>query len=141
MPFALTFLGLMLIITGFQDTYKQAGSLVRSDFSGPNNFLFWLVAILIVGSLGYIKGLETFSKTFMALLLIGIVVTQYKNNNNIFNVVANLLSGSTGAVDAIGTPLQGGGSSSYSTSSSSSGNIQQYAQYAGYAETAAQLFA
>lgn len=112
MPFALTFTGLLLIITGFQDTYKQFGAQVSGDFTGNNNFLFWLASIIIIGSLGYVKALEGFSRAFMVLILFVMVISAYKQNPNIFaNVSTSISSGSSTAVNEIGAPLAGGGGS------------------------------
>lgn len=70
MPFALVFIGMLLFITGFQNTYKELGSQVAKDFSGPGNFIYWMVAIGVIGALGYAKSLEMFSRWSLALLLI-----------------------------------------------------------------------
>lgn len=125
MPFALTFAGLMLVITGFQDTYKQFGTLVRGDFtgSGGNNFIWWLIAVMMVGSLGYIKGLEIFSRAFLGLILFTLVIAIYKKNPGVFSSIGSgIASGSTQPTDAIGTPVTGSGGSSTSNSGGG-GNI------------------
>lgn len=122
MPFALVFTGLILIITGFQNTYKQFGAQVAGDFTGPNNFLYWIVAIGLVGSLGYAKGLETFSRAFMILVLFIMVIVSYKRNPGIFSDIGNAIaSGSATPDTTIGAPLAGGGGGSGSGGGGSDG--------------------
>lgn len=74
MPFALVIIGLIMIVSGSRDTYKQLGAELQSDFTGEGNFLYWLVAIGGVGMLGYVKELRGFSRAFMALILIAMVI-------------------------------------------------------------------
>lgn len=109
MPFALTFTGLLLIITGFQNTYKEFGAQVQDDFSGPNNFLYWLVSLLIIGMLGYVKSLEGLSRAFMGLIIVALILVTYQRNPQIFQQIgAGLAAGSTAPVNPIGAPLAGG---------------------------------
>lgn len=70
MPLLFIGTGLVLILTGLRGNAAQLYALIANDFTGPNNFIYWLFAMLILGSLGYIKGLEQFSKLFLILVLI-----------------------------------------------------------------------
>lgn len=74
MPFALIVIGLLLVITGINNTYSQFGSQLQSDIGGSKGFLVWIIALGAVGALGYIKNLRTFSHYFMALILISMVL-------------------------------------------------------------------
>lgn len=141
MPFALTFIGLLLIITGFQNTYKQFGAMVQGDFTGENNFLYWMAAIAVIGGLGYIKGLEGFSRAFMFLILIALVAATYKKNPQIFaNIKSGIDTGTTTKVDPIGASLTGGGGSGGSSSTGSGFNLSNIQQDVSIAATVASLF-
>lgn len=74
MPFALVIIGLLMIITGINDTYSQFGAQLGKDFSGSKSFLVWVLALGVVGALGYIKDLRQFSHYFMALILISMIL-------------------------------------------------------------------
>lgn len=74
MPFALVFIGMILVVTGFQNTYAQLGSQVGKDFSGPGNFFYWIIALGIVGVLGYNDTLKPFSRATMGLIIIAMFV-------------------------------------------------------------------
>lgn len=124
MPFALLTIGMLLIITGFQDTYKQFGTQLEKDFSGPNSFIYFLVAIGAVGAIGYVKELESFSRAMLALIIVALFLGAVNKGGFLNNLTGGLQSGSNSPVDPIGTPLQGGNggsSSSGSGGSSSSG--------------------
>jgi len=92
MPFALVTLGLLMIVTGARDTYKQFGEQVTSDFTGSGGFLYWVAAIGAVGALGYVPSLRTFSRVFMGLIIIALVLNK-KNSNLFANITAALQQG------------------------------------------------
>lgn len=79
MPFALLIVGLVLIVAGVRNTVEDNGTqkglitLVKGDFTGNNNFTYWLVSILIVGSIGYISDLRKLSRAFLTLIIIGLL--------------------------------------------------------------------
>ena len=99
MPFALITVGLILVITGARNTYADFGNTLRGDFTGPNNFTYWLVAFGIVGALGYIDALRTFSRMFLALILISMILA---NKGGVFNAITNALQ--SGPVNPTAAP-------------------------------------
>ena len=77
MPFALVLIGLIMIVTGARGTYAQFGTLVAGEFNPPSpqhSFLYFIAGLGGVGAIGYIPALRTFSRLFLALVLIGIVI-------------------------------------------------------------------
>jgi len=114
MPFALTIIGMLLIVTGFQNTYAALGAQVAGDFTGKNNFIYWFVAIAVVGAIGYAKPLQNFSRAFMALIIVSIFLSN-KGFFTKFN--AALSSGSAPADTTVGVPLSGSGGASSGGSS------------------------
>jgi hypothetical protein len=62
--------GLILILTGVKGNPGALWQLVQGDFEGQNNFVYWTIAILVLGSLGYIAQLRSLSRMFVALVLI-----------------------------------------------------------------------
>lgn len=75
MPFALVLIGLIMIVTGAKGTQKEFGRELVSDFTGPGNFTWWIVSIGALGALGYVDKLRTFSRTFMALVIISMILS------------------------------------------------------------------
>lgn len=76
MPFALILAGIVLIVSATRNTQKDLFELVKGDFSGPNNFIFWMISILLIGSLGYIPKLKPLSTGFVTLVIIVLVLTK-----------------------------------------------------------------
>lgn len=100
MAIAFTLVGIVLIVTSAQNTYAQLGALVQNDFTGPKNFFFWLAALAMVGVLGYIPQLKTFSAWFMSLVLLSLFLS---HKGFFANITSALQSSASGA----GTPGQG----------------------------------
>lgn len=108
MPFALVFIGMLLVISGFQNTYGQLGAQVQKDFTGPGNFIYWIIAIGVVGALGYVKDLEKLSRLVMGLLIVVMVLA---NRGFFAQLNPALQSGANAPVNPVGAPLvQSGGS-------------------------------
>jgi hypothetical protein len=77
MPFALIFIGMVLVVTGLRDTYKQMGTMVAGDFTGQRGgagFIMFFAAIAMVGALGAIRELRTFSHYFLALIIVSLLL-------------------------------------------------------------------
>jgi hypothetical protein len=77
MPFALLIIGAVLLISAARGTVQTGPNggpglftLLESDFTGQDNFIFWFVAILIIGAVGYIQKLRPFSVALLALVII-----------------------------------------------------------------------
>lgn len=73
MAFALLIIGAVLLIAAVRGTTDgPAGlyALLLNDFTGPANFVYWAVAILLIGALGYIPKLKTFSVALLALVVL-----------------------------------------------------------------------
>lgn len=78
MPFVLLIIGLYLLAAGVRATQDTAFALIKGDFTGTDNFIYWLGAILIIGAIGYITKLKPIST---ALLVLVIVVLFLKKGN------------------------------------------------------------
>lgn len=70
MPFALAIIGIALLVAGVRNKQDVLFALLKGDFTGENNFIFWAVSILIIGAIGYIPKLKPISTAFLALLIV-----------------------------------------------------------------------
>jgi hypothetical protein len=80
MAFALVAMGIVLLVAAIRNTQSTLFTLLKGDFTGSNNFLFWVVSIIIIGAVGYIPKLKPFSVAFLTLVIIALVLT--KGNPN-----------------------------------------------------------
>lgn len=75
MPFAFLMLGALFVIAGVRGKDGQLFTLIKADFSGKPNFLTWMVAVLLVGSLGYIEPIKPVSRALLVLIVIVLFLT------------------------------------------------------------------
>ena len=92
MPLLLIGTGLILLITGVKGDPALLWEQLGKDFTGPNNFLYWLVSIVVLGALGYIKGLENLSRLFIILLL---AVIFLKSDTGFFSQLQKFINSSS----------------------------------------------
>lgn len=66
--------------TGKTTAATQPGliSLLKADFTGSNNFLIWILALWVLGALGYVPGFKPIAN---ALLVLVVVVMVIANDN------------------------------------------------------------
>lgn len=85
MPFALLIFGALLLVAGVRGTASQLYSLLKGDFIdgfASTSFVAWVVAILAIGGVGYVKKLQPISDTMLLLL---VVVLGLKNGRGFFD--------------------------------------------------------
>lgn len=78
MPFVFGFIGVVLLVAGVRGTSDELTQLLKGDLIGDNSFLYWILAIGVLGSLGYIDTLRPFSRALLVLVLIVLVLTTGK---------------------------------------------------------------
>jgi hypothetical protein len=76
MPFALLIVGAAFLVAGVRNTQADLFKLVKNDFTGPNNFIFWVISILAIGAVGYIPKLKPISDGFLALVVIVLILAR-----------------------------------------------------------------
>lgn len=73
MPIFFLLVGIMLIITALNNKMPQLGTLIKEDFQpsqGDPGFVPWIIAIFVIGALGYIKPLKPISIAFLTLIML-----------------------------------------------------------------------
>lgn len=95
MPFALIIFGLLLTIAGARGTQSPLFGLLKGDFSGNGSFIWWAASIIGIGAVGYVSDLKKLANTFLALVLIVLIL----HNGGVFDKFTSALKG-TGAVSA-----------------------------------------
>lgn len=81
MPLALLVIGVVILVTAFRGTSKDLGALLKGDLTGENNYIRWLLAIAVIGSLAYIPGFKGPANLFLALLVIVIILAHQPKNS------------------------------------------------------------
>ncbi len=79
MPFALIIVGLVLVVASVRDRITNGNpnlvGMLKQDFTGTDNFSYWLISILIIGALGYIPTFKPLSRAFLALVIIVLILS------------------------------------------------------------------
>ncbi len=102
MPFLFLIAGIVMIISAVRGTNDQLVSLLKDDFTGKGNFIYWSLAILAIGSIGYIQELKPVSRAFLVLIVVVLVL----DNRSVFAQFVQAVS-TTQSVNAgkASTPL------------------------------------
>lgn len=117
MIFGLIMLGLLLIAVALKGTERELGQLIQSDMLGQDGFIVWIFAILALGAVGYIPGLETTSNYLLALLMTVVLL----RNGGVWSQLRIALQEASAAGPAPSTIPPSGSSSGSSGGSASSG--------------------
>jgi hypothetical protein len=73
MPIVFGIIGVTLVAAGVRGQTAQLTALLKADFTGSPSYVRWMVAILLIGAIGYIQDLRTISRLFMAIVLVGLL--------------------------------------------------------------------
>lgn len=115
MVIALLIVGILLTTSGIRGTEGQLASQFASDMTGTDGFIVWLGALLVIGLIGFVPGLQRPSRYLLALIILVIVL---RNGGVFTNLVAAFAQAdATGAAPAPPLPAN-----SNSSSSGSAGN-------------------
>lgn len=120
MPFVLIIAGVVLIISAVRNTQQHLFYLLALDFTGPHNFIFWFVSILIIGALGYIPKAKPLSDGFLILV---ILVLFLKKGTGFFDQFQRQIGLTTTTRPQVSTTSTGGQSFAGGSSSISIGGI------------------
>lgn len=92
MPFVFIIVGIVFLVSGVRGQSSNLVTLIEGDLTGKNNFVYWILAILAIGALGYVQDLRQVSRAFLALVLIVLVVEENKKTSGGGGLVAEFTS-------------------------------------------------
>lgn len=76
MPFVLLIVGGIVLIASVRNTQDCLFTLVKGDFTGQGNFIYWVISLLLIGALGYIPKLKPLSVAFLGLVILVLFLTR-----------------------------------------------------------------
>lgn len=104
MPLALVLLGVLFLtaaVRGNKCNGQQCSDLLfttlKSDFTGPNNFIYWGLALFIIGAAGYYKPLKPLSNAFLGLVILVLFIS----NKGFFQKFADQIKTTTVAQSSV----------------------------------------
>jgi len=93
MPIALVFIGVVILVVAIRGTEKEFFALLKSDFTGPGNFIYWVLAFYLIGAVGYFPPLRKLSNTFLVLVILAL----FLSNRGFFVKFTDALKGNGGS--------------------------------------------
>jgi hypothetical protein len=101
MGFALIIFGVAFLLAGYHGTAAKLFDLLSGEFKGTPSFGKWIIAILAVGSIGYIRPLKSLSDSFIVLIL---VVLFLSNRGFFAKFNAQVLQSNGGGLLSVNNP-------------------------------------
>lgn len=78
MPLFFLIVGVMLVVVGINNKIGDLTALVKEDFKptdGTIGFFYWVLAIILAGSVGYVRDLRPVANAFLVLIVVGLVLS------------------------------------------------------------------
>jgi hypothetical protein len=75
MPFVLVIIGAILIIAAVRNTHGELAAALETDIPG---YAKWAAALFGVGAIGWIPGFQGISRMLLALVVVVLVLTNYR---------------------------------------------------------------
>jgi hypothetical protein len=101
MPVALIVIGGLLIVVAFNNTMGQLAHELEADIPG---YFVWAIAVAAILGLGYVPGLKTPSRWLLGLVVLVVVLTNYKQMIAGFSSFASSGAGATASGQAAADP-------------------------------------
>ena len=89
MPYALIAIGVIMMVTGVQNTYSAMASQLQTDGVA---FLKWMIAFGVIGGVGYVQDLQNLSRMFMTLMIIAVLLSNSKTGLGFFGNLQNAIN-------------------------------------------------
>lgn len=70
MPFVILIAGIVLVVASVRDKQNDLFALLKGEFSGSHSFMPWIVSLVLIGGLGYVKAIKPVTDAFLLLLII-----------------------------------------------------------------------
>ena len=75
MPLALILIGLLFLVAAVRDQLSTLLNLIKGDFTGSGNFVYFVAAIVVIGAIGYSDKLKPLSDAFLFLVILVLIIS------------------------------------------------------------------
>jgi hypothetical protein len=114
MPLALLLLGALFLtaaVRGQKCGGKQCADVlfetIKDDFTGPNNFIYWGLALFLIGALGYFKPMKPLSNAFLGLVILVLFISNRGFFSKFMEQIGSTQSAQTNNVNLNSVPNSG----------------------------------
>ncbi len=91
MPLVLILVGVVFLIAAVRDQLGTLLSLIKGDFTGSGNFVYFVAAIFVIGAIGYSDRLKPLSDAFLFLVILVLFI----HNKGVFSNFQSALGTTT----------------------------------------------
>ena len=81
MPLALIVIGAVFLSAAIRGSQDDLFDVLKDDFTGRDNFIYWGLALFVIGAVGYYRPLRPLSNSFMVLVFVVLFIS----NQGFFN--------------------------------------------------------
>lgn len=109
MPLALLVIGLVFLIAAVRGTHGLLFETLKDDFTGPNNFIYWGLALFVISAAGYYRPLRPLSNAFMLLVVLVLFLSNRGFFQKFMEQIGSTQRGSTYSAPRTSSGGGGGG--------------------------------
>lgn len=88
-------IAVIFLVAAIRGNQNDLIELLKQDFSGQNNFILWVLAIIVIVGLGTFKPIRPVSDAFLGLVILVIIIANYKGSGDIFTSFINQVRSGT----------------------------------------------
>ena len=96
MAWGLAFIGLILAVATYKGNHNELFALIKRDFSGNDNFIYWVLAIIVLIAVGSIKKVRPVTDAFLILVILVIIVSNRGRGDLFADFLRQVKEGTSG---------------------------------------------
>lgn len=78
-------IGLLLLVAAWKNKQAELWALLKDDFTGEGNFIYWVLAIIILVALGSYRPIRPVTNAFLGLVILIIIIAPYRKGRDLFS--------------------------------------------------------
>ncbi len=84
MAWGFILIGGLFAIASLRGTHDDLWKLLKDDFTGEGNFIYWVMAIVFLVALGSFRTIRPVTDAFLGLVILIIVIVPYRDGKDLF---------------------------------------------------------
>ena len=85
MAWGFILVGALFLIAAWKKKHSELFDLLKDDFTGEGNFIYWVLAIIALIALGTFRPIRPITDGFLGLVVLVIIIAPYRNGRDLFS--------------------------------------------------------
>jgi hypothetical protein len=85
MAWGFILVGALLLVAAWKKKHGELFDLLKDDFTGEGNFVYWVLAIIALIALGTFRPIRPITDGFLGLVVLVIIIAPYRNGRDLFS--------------------------------------------------------